>query len=158
MADDKNRFRVERSIVINAPANRIAPLILDFHNWLKWSPFDRIDPEQQRTYSGAASGVGAVYAWSGKKAGAGRMEVIAVQPDLISIQLDFSKPMTSHNQADFLFEPAGAGQKVTWAMHGPKTLMSRVMGVFMSMDSLVGKDFEKGLADLKAAAEGTPTA
>ena len=154
MAQDKSRFRVERSIVVDAPAAAIAPLIADFHNWLKWPPFDKIEPNIARTYSGAASGVGAVYGWSGKKAGAGRMEIIAAGPDCISIQLDFTKPMTAHNQADFLLEPAGSGTKVTWAMHGPQTLMSRVMGVFMSMDSIVGKDFEKGLADLKALAEG----
>jgi carbon monoxide dehydrogenase subunit G len=154
MAGSNDTFRVERSIHVDAPPAAIAPLIEDFHRWGLRSPYDKLDPDQSRTYSGAEKGVGAVYEWSGKKAGVGRMEILAVAPERITIQLDFSKPMKAHNTAEFLMAPGGSGTKLTWAMHGPNTFMSKVMGIFMSMDSLVGKDFEQGLADLKAAAEG----
>ena len=149
-------FRVERSIRVDAAPAAIAPLIEDFHRWTAWSPYEKLDPNQQRSYGGAERGVGAVYEWAGKKSGDGRMEIRAVEPGRITIKLDFSKPMKASNTALFLFEPDGAGTRVTWAMEGPKTLMSKVMGLFLSMDSLVGKDFEKGLADLKTAAERAP--
>ena len=153
MTSSQDTFRVERSIQVDAPPAEIAPLILDFRRWMDWSPWDKNYPETQRVYAGAAPGVGAVYEWSGKKAGAGRMEIKRVEPDRITIQLDFTRPMKASNTAEFTLAPDGAGTRVTWAMFGPKTLMSKVMSVFFSMDSVVGKDFEQGLADMKAAAE-----
>ncbi|HZZ88731.1 MAG TPA: SRPBCC family protein [Caulobacteraceae bacterium] len=149
-------FRVERSIHVDAAPSEIAPLILDFHRWMDWSPWDKTYPETQRAYSGAASGVGAVYDWSGKKAGAGRMEIRGVAPERITIQLDFARPFKASNTAEFSLAPEGGGTRVTWAMFGPKTMISKVMGLFFSMDAMVGKDFEKGLADLKAQAERAP--
>lgn len=156
MTNPAETFRVERSVHVDAAPAAISPLIEDFRRWTAWSPYEKLDPNQQRSYGGAARGVGAVYAWAGKKSGAGRMEIRGVEPNLITIKLDFSKPMKASNTALFLLEPDGAGTRVTWAMEGPKTLMSKVMGLFLSMDSLVGKDFEQGLADLKAAAERAP--
>jgi carbon monoxide dehydrogenase subunit G len=153
MTDSADTFRVERSIHIDAAPAEIAPLIADFRRWMDWSPWDKSYPETQRVYSGAASGVGAVYDWAGKKAGAGRMEIRRVEPDRITIQLDFTRPMKASNTAEFSLVPDGGGTRVTWTMFGPKTLLSRMMSAFFSMDSVVGKDFEKGLADLKAQAE-----
>ncbi|WP_372785510.1 SRPBCC family protein [Phenylobacterium sp.] len=147
-------FRVERSIAIDAPAQAIFPHIDDFHAWGAWSPFEKRDPVLAKTYSGPASGKGAAYAWAGKKAGSGRMEIVSSEaPRKIVIQLDFTKPMTAHNTAEFTLEPQGAGTKVTWAMHGPATFMSKMMGLFFSMDKLVGAEFEEGLASLKRLAE-----
>ena len=156
MTTPADKFRVERSIHVDVAPAEIAPMIEDFHRWSAWSPYEKLDPAMQRSYGGAERGVGAVYEWTGKKAGAGRMEIKAVQPALITIQLDFTKPMKASNTAFFVLEPDGAGTRVTWAMEGPRTLMTKVMGLFMSMDSLVGKDFEKGLADLKDLAERAP--
>jgi Polyketide cyclase / dehydrase and lipid transport len=113
-----------------------------------------MDANLAKTYSGPASGKGAAYAWVGRKAGSGRMEIVRSDaPSKIVIQLDFSKPMTAHNTAEFTLEPQGAGTKVTWAMHGPNTLMSKVMGLFFTMDKLVGPQFDEGLASLKRLAE-----
>ena len=156
MTSSQATFRVERSIRVDAPPTEVAPLILDFRRWMDWSPWDKSYPETQRVYAGAVSGVGAVYEWSGKKAGAGRMEIKRVEPERITIQLDFTKPMKASNTAEFTLVAEGGGTQVTWAMTGPQTLMSKVMGVFFSMDSIVGKDFENGLADMKAAAEQAP--
>ena len=152
-------FRIERSTTIAAAPEAIFPRINDFHAWEAWSPYETMDADLGKTYSGPASGQGAAYAWVGRKAGSGRMEIVRSEapssesPSKIVIQLDFSKPMTVHNTAEFTFEPAGAGTRVTWAMHGPNTLMSKVMGLFFSMDKLVGPQFEEGLANLKRVAE-----
>ncbi|HEX4710202.1 SRPBCC family protein [Phenylobacterium sp.] len=151
---NSDTFRVERSIVIDAPAQAIFPQIDDFRAWADWSPYEKMDANLAKTYSGPASGKGAAYAWVGRKAGSGRMEIVRSDaPSKIVIQLDFSKPMTAHNTAEFTLEPQGGGTKVTWAMHGPNTLMSKVMGLFFTMDKLVGPQFDEGLASLKRLAE-----
>jgi uncharacterized protein YndB with AHSA1/START domain len=151
-------YTVERAATIDAPAERIYEQIADFHRWRAWSPWEDLDPNLQRTYSGAEAGSGAVYAWSGnRKAGQGRMEITdASAPSRIDIDLVFEKPWKAHNTTVFAIRPSGEGSQVTWTMTGPKTLMTRVMGIFTSMDKMVGKDFEKGLARLKAVAERPP--
>lgn len=147
-------FHVERRIVIQAPAAKIVPLIADFHRWADWSPWEKLDPAMKRSFGGPAAGVGATYAWQGNAdVGSGRMEVKSAAPDKVSIQLDFIEPFEGHNTTDFLLAPQGAGTEVRWVMFGPSTFITKLMGVFVSMDSMIGKDFEKGLAQLKAAAE-----
>lgn len=153
MADDT--YTVERSATIDAPPERIYPQVADFHNWPKWSPWEDVDPELNRTYSGAQSGTGAVYGWSGnRKAGRGRMEITdATEPSRVQIDLLFEKPFKARNDTVFTIQPTGSGSRVVWTMTGRKTFMTRVMGVFTSMDKLIGGDFEKGLRRLKAVAE-----
>ena len=148
-------FRVTRTVSIGAPAEKVFPLVDDFHRWSVWSPWEKLDPAMKRTYGGAVSGKGAVYEWDGDgKVGAGRMEITVATPaSSIAIQLDFLRPMVGHNVAEFSFTPKGSATDVTWSMHGPSPFVSKVMGIFFSMDSLIGKDFEAGLANLKAAAE-----
>jgi uncharacterized protein YndB with AHSA1/START domain len=147
-------FRLERSTTIKAPPEKIFPLVNDFHHWMKWSPWERLDPELKRTYGGAESGKGATYGWQGKKAGTGRMDIIEAKPSSkILIKLDFMKPFEAHNTAEFTFTPQGDGTRVDWAMFGPNIFMAKLMSTVINTDKLVGKDFDKGLAALKAAAE-----
>jgi len=149
-------FIVERSVTINTAPEKIAPLINDFHNWNDWSPWVRLDPTMKTSYSGAPSGVGSVYEWEGNsKVGKGRMEIHSIQPAKTSIKLDFLKPFENHNTADFVLEPEGVNAtRVTWVMYGPLTFIpGKVMSVFTTMDNMVGDDFQRGLANLKAAAE-----
>ena len=147
-------FRMERSTIIKAPPEKISAYLSDFKQWEVWSPWDEKDPAMKRSFSGAASGKGAVYGWEGNnKVGTGSMEVLDVQPQKVTVKLDFLKPFEAHNTADFILEPQGDSTKVTWAMFGPANLMTKVVHVFMSMDNMVGPDFEAGLAKLKAAAE-----
>ena len=149
-----SRFTVSRSTEVAAPSHRIMPLVEDFRAWRQWSPWEELDPELRRTYEGATSGVGATYAWEGnRKAGAGSMEIVAATPESLRIVLRFLKPWRATNDVVFTFAPQGEGTRVTWTMAGPRTLGLKIMGVFTSMDKLVGKDFEKGLARLKAVAE-----
>jgi hypothetical protein len=149
-----DKFRVYRTASINAPAGKIYPLIADFHAWTAWSPYEKLDPNMRKTYEGPVSGKGAIYKWEGDKAGAGRMEITdTAEPNRVTIQLDFSKPFIAHNIAEFTLEPAGEATTVTWAMSGRHQFMMKVMGLFFSMDKLVGKDFESGLANLTTATE-----
>lgn len=148
-------YSVLRSASIDAPPERVYAEIADFHNWPRWSPWEDLDPEMERTYSGVPSGTGAVYAWSGnRRAGRGRMEILeATPPSTVRVDLLFEKPWKARSDTAFAIRPEGTGSRVTWTMTGRKTLMTRAMGVFKSMDSFVGPDFEKGLARLKAVAE-----
>jgi len=147
-------FRVERSASVQAPPEAVYALIDDFHRWEAWSPYERLDPAMEKTFSGAASGRGAVYAWEGRKSGAGRMEITeASSASRVLIRLDFTRPFRASNTAEFTLEPRGDTTRVTWAMYGPSPYVSKVMGVFFDMDRMIGRDFEAGLADLKAAAE-----
>jgi uncharacterized protein YndB with AHSA1/START domain len=149
-------YTVERSATIAAEPEQIYPQLANFREWMKWSPWEDLDPNQQRTFSGVESGPGAKYAWSGnRKAGRGQMEITsAQQPTELRIALDFEKPFKSSNTIEFFLVPEGSDRtRVRWVMTGPKTLMTKVMGLFSSMDKMVGPDFEKGLARLKDAVE-----
>lgn len=148
-------YTVERSATMSAPPERVYDLIADFHNWTRWSPWEDIDPDLTRVYSGAEAGVGAVYNWSGnRRAGQGRMTITdATAPSRVQIDLVFEKPWKARNDTVLAIRPEGAGSRVTWTMTGQKTLMTRVMGIVKSMDNFLGPDFEKGLARLRTAAE-----
>jgi hypothetical protein len=153
-ATKPDTFRVERHAAMKAPAAKIQPLITDFHKWSEWSPWEKLDPNLKRTYSGAASGKGAVYAWEGnEKAGTGRMEILDVTPEKISIKLTFLKPMEGDSLTEISTVPQGDSTNVNWAMSGPQPYVSKVMCTLFSMDGMIGPDFERGLANLKALAE-----
>jgi uncharacterized protein YndB with AHSA1/START domain len=152
-------YTVERSATVHAEPERVYEQIVDFHRWPAWSPWEDVDPDLHRTYSGPAEGVGSVYEWTGnRKAGAGRMEMTdAERPDRVVIDLRFLKPFKSTSTITFTLVPDAGGTRVTWTMTGTRTMALKLMGVFTSMDKLVGGDFEKGLARLRAVAE-TPAA
>lgn len=149
-------FRLERQLAIAAPAETIAPHITDFHKWRAWSPWETIDPTMQRSYSGAAEGEGAQYAWTGTgKAGEGRMDIQAVAPGrAVVIGIEFIKPFPAKNTVEFTFVPGEDGKTtVIWSMYGPTPFVGKIMHTVFNMDKLVGGDFEKGLANLKTVAE-----
>jgi uncharacterized protein YndB with AHSA1/START domain len=149
-------FTVERSGHVAAPPPAVFEIVADFHLWPRWSPWEELDPDMERTHSGAPTGTGAAYAWAGnRRAGAGRMEITSTQPPgagegSIDIALVFSRPFKSANTTRFTFTPEGDGTHVHWSMTGKRPLMMRLLP-FLDMDKLVGKDFEKGLAKLDAA-------
>lgn len=148
-------FRIQRTVTIQAPPEKIFPLINDFHNWPSWSPFEKLDPNMKRTLSGTPSGQGTVYEWDGNnQAGKGRMEIMqSVPSSKVAIKLDFMKPMEGHDIAEFTLQPKGNSTDVTWGLSGPLTYPGKVMTVFVSMDKMIGKDFETGLANMKMVAE-----
>ena len=148
-ATKPDSFRVQRVVL-----EKVFPLINDIKAWTAWSPYEKKDPAMKRTYGAVSAGKGATYAWEGNKdVGQGSMEIVESSPRKVLIKLDFLKPFEAHNMGEFLLEPKGDGTSVTWAIYGPSPYMSKVIGTFMDFDDMIGRDFEKGLADLKAAAE-----
>jgi Polyketide cyclase / dehydrase and lipid transport len=149
-----NDFRVERKITIAAPPEKIQALLVDFNRWKDWSPWEKLDPEMKKTISGAPSGVGAIYEWSGNKdVGSGRMEVLETNPELVRMKVNFSAPMSAENTNDFLLKANGTSTDVTWAMYGTNSYKAKVVGLFINMDKMIGGDFDTGLANLKTLAE-----
>jgi hypothetical protein len=151
-------FHVERSVTIQAPAENAFALVNDFHGWTAWSPWEKRDPKMERSYAGASSGAGAVYAWRGNsEVGEGRMTISkSERPSLLSIRLEFLKPFAATNTATFTFTTVGEGTRVTWAMDGENTIPGKIAHLVMDMDKMVGADFERGLSALKSAAESAP--
>ncbi|MEZ5212169.1 SRPBCC family protein [Gordonia sp. (in: high G+C Gram-positive bacteria)] len=146
-------FSQTRSIVVDADPSAIHPLIDDFHRWVEWSPWEGLDPELKRSYSGPDAGVGARYEWSGnRKAGSGSMEITASTPDRIDLDLEFVAPFKASNKTTFALESAGSGTRVSWTMRGERNLLFAVMGPLF-FDRAIAKDFDRGLAALKDLAE-----
>ena len=154
-ATKPDTFAVQRLISIKAPPEKIFPLINDFKRWDAWSPWEKKDPAMKRSYGPTTSGKGAHYAWEGNNdVGQGSMDITeSVPPSKVALKLDFVKPFEGHNVVEFTLVPRGGSTDVTWSMSGPAPFMSKVMQVFVNMDRMIGKDFEAGLASLKAAAE-----
>jgi len=153
-ATKPNEFAITRVATINAPPEKILPMIADFRNWKHWSYWETLDPNMVRTFEGPSHGKGAVYGWKGNsKVGQGRMEILDVAPTDVRIKLDFKDPVESNNITEFTLTPEGNATKVTWNMKGPMPFISKIMAVFVDMDKMVGPDFEKGLARMKNVVE-----
>jgi uncharacterized protein YndB with AHSA1/START domain len=157
MSDKPENFKLERSTTISAPPQRVFELIDDFHNWTEWSPWEGLDPELAREYSGPDAGVGAKYHWLGnRKVGEGRMEnVESVPNERIGVKLSFIKPFKAENMTLFEIVPSGDSVSVKWTMTGHRPLFMRMLGKVFKIDEQIGRDFEKGLAQMKAAAEAS---
>lgn len=154
-ATKPDTFRVQRSIGIKAPPERIFQHINDLTKWSAWSPWEKMDPAMKKTASGAPLGKGAVYEWEGNnQVGKGRMEILeSMSPSKILIKLDFLKPFAAHNQAEFTLTAQDSSTTVAWAMYGPQPYIAKVMGIFFNCEKMVGPQFESGLANLRTLAE-----
>lgn len=149
-------FRYARSLTIKAAPEAIYSQIADFRRWPTWSPFERTDEAVARRFTGTDTGVGASYAWEGRKAGAGSMLIKTADPQHgVLIDLHFIKPFEGDNVAEFTFTPASEGTTVTWTMTGDANFIMRCVGVVMNLDSVLGSQFETGLANLKRISEHT---
>jgi hypothetical protein len=148
-------FRVSRSATIAAPAPVVFAQVNDFHKWTAWSPWATLDPAMKQTYEGASAGAGAVYTWAGnREVGEGRMTIVESRPsDLVRVQLDFVKPFAGTGVAEFTFRPEGDRTAVTWTMTGEKNFVAKGIHLVMNMDRMIGRDFDEGLARMKAVAE-----
>ena len=147
-------FRIARSATVKAPPEKVYALINDLPAFNSWNPFLRMEPDAKITYSGPQQGRGAAYTWEGKKMGAGRMEIVeTTPPSKVAMRLEFLRPFAATNAAEFTIDGRGGDTIVTWAMSGRNTFVPKLMGLFFSMDKMIGKSFEDGLAGLKAKAE-----
>jgi uncharacterized protein YndB with AHSA1/START domain len=154
-ATQPDSFQVQRTATIQAPPEKIFPLINDFNRWNAWSPWEKKDPGMKRSFGSVTAGKGAVYAWDGNKdVGQGSMEITeSAAPSRLAIRLSFVKPFEAHNNVEFSLAPRGTATQVTWTMHGPVPYVSKIIHMFVDIDRMVGGDFEAGLASLKAIAE-----
>jgi hypothetical protein len=148
---------ITRSMTMPLPAAPIYAQVNDFHKWEAWSPWAKLDPAAKNSFEGAPSGEGAIFTWSGnKEIGEGRMTIIESKPtEMVRIKLEFMRPFPAINDTSFTFKPDGNQTKVTWTMTGKRPFMVKMVCMFMNMDKMVGGDFEKGLAQMKAAAESS---
>jgi uncharacterized protein YndB with AHSA1/START domain len=148
-------FRIVRTATISAPAPVVFSQVNDFHKWEAWSPWAKMDPAAKNTFAGAPSGTGAIFEWAGNsKVGEGRMTLTESRPpDLIRIKLEFLRPFAGTSTAAFTFRPEGNQTVVTWTMEGKNNFLARAFCLFVSQDRMIGGEFEKGLAQMKAVAE-----
>lgn len=148
-------FSVQRSVTVQAPADLPFALVNDFHRWAAWSPWEKLDPGMTRTFTGNDAGLDAMYEWTGnKEVGAGRMTILESKPaEQIRIRLEFLRPFEAVNTTTFTFTPSGQDVTVTWRMEGRNAFLGKAFSLFVDMDQAIGKDFEAGLANLKAVAE-----
>jgi hypothetical protein len=155
-ATKPNTFRVRRATRIEAPPEQIFAFVNDLRSFVAWSPYEKKDPAMKRSFSGAVTGKGAIYAFDGNnQIGAGRLEITdSARPSKVTMNLDFFRPFKAHNIVAFTLEPQGDATEVTWDLHGPVPFMAKIMHVICNMDRMIGRDFETGLANLKALAEG----
>lgn len=148
-------FRIERSVTVKAPPEKVFALINDFQKWALWSPWEKKDPGMKRSLSGATQGAGAIYSWEGNKdVGTGRMEILESKASSnVRIRLNFMKPFEAQNTAEFSLNPNAEQTEVVWAMYGPQPFIAKLMSLVFNMEKMVGPDFEQGLAAMKVAAE-----
>lgn len=150
-----SKFRVARSRFIEAPAPVVFGKVNNLHEFQTWSPFAQIDPHAKTQYVGPAAGAGASFVWAGNaRAGEGSMTITKSQRDeLVRLKLEFRKPFTATNTAEFIFEPQGDQTTVTWSLSGKNNFFSKVLRLFLNCDQMIGKEFEKGLTTLKTLCE-----
>jgi uncharacterized protein YndB with AHSA1/START domain len=155
IATRPSTYRVERTTRIAAPPDVVFALVNDFHAWNRWSPWEHLDPSMKKTIGGPPSGVGATYAWNGNdKVGEGKMQITeSVPAQKVGIRLEFIKPMASVAQNEFSFRPEGGGTQVSWVMNGKNDFMGKAFSLVADLDTMVGNDFEKGLASMSREAE-----
>ncbi|MGR9085992.1 MAG: SRPBCC family protein [Gammaproteobacteria bacterium] len=150
-----DEFVVRRSTTIDATPEAIFPHINDLHQWEDWSPYLKKDPAMKGTYSGPVSGIGSVYEFEGnREVGKGRVRITGSRPhSTVAMQLDMIEPFAARNAVEFTLKPDGNATQVTWSMTGKNNFLSKIVGVFLDMDKMIGRDFDAGLADLKTILE-----
>jgi hypothetical protein len=151
-------FRVTRAANFSAPAPAVFAQVNELRKWEAWSPWAKKDPQMKQVYEGAPAGVGAVASWQGNKdVGEGRMTIVESRPaELIRIKLEFFKPFSATNTAEFAFKPEGDRTVLTWTMSGRNNFLAKALHLVFDMDKMVGGDFEHGLAGIKAIVETRP--
>lgn len=154
LATQPDTFRVQRAMTINAPADKLVGILTDLRRGAEWSPYEKKDPAMKKTFSGPANGPGAKLAWDGNSdVGAGSLTVADVTPSKVTLNLAMTRPMNANNVVEYTFAPQGNATTMTWAMHGPMPLISKVICMFLNFDRMIGADMERGLKDLKTLAE-----
>ena len=160
VASRPNQFRITRSASISAPPDVVFAQVNDLRSFQNWSPWAKRDPNARMTFEGPRAGTGAVFKWAGsKEVGEGVMTVVESVPrELVRFRLEFLRPFSATNTAEFTFEGQNDQTRVTWSMFGQSRFMCKAIGLFVNMDEMCGRDFEKGLANLREIAEAQAAA
>jgi hypothetical protein len=155
IASRPSEFRIERTADVGVPPDVVFSIINDFHQWHRWSPWEKLDPAMKKTYDGPAAGPGSIHIWSGnKKVGEGRNTILDSKAgEYVRMKLEMFRPFACTNQVTFKLVPAGENTRVSWIMEGKNAFIPKAFCMVMNMDRMVGKDFEAGLANLNAAAQ-----
>lgn len=150
-----DEFVITRSATLKAPPEQVFEQINNFRKWQAWSPWAKLDPQAKNSFEGPTAGEGAVFRWSGNdRVGEGTITITESRPhDLVRMKLEFVRPMEDQADTDFVLKPVDKQTQLTWTMAGKNNFMSKAMCLFIDMDAMVGGDFEKGLANLKAVVE-----
>ena len=155
VATRPDEFSVSRSATFAAPASAVFAQVNELRKWKAWSPWAKKDPNAKETYGGPTAGTGASMAWAGnKEVGEGRMTIVESRAnELVRFKLEFFKPFAATNSAEFSFREAGGRTEVTWTMRGTNNFVGKAMCLVFDMDTMVGGDFERGLAGIRALVE-----
>lgn len=155
VAMQPSKVRVVRTAQISAPPADVFQNVNDLRKWDQWSPWAKLDPNSKVSFEGPQAGEGAVFKWSGNdKVGAGQMRIVESRPaERINIKVDFTKPFEGSTASEFAFKGDGGGTAVTWTSTSHNNFIGKAMCLFVNIDKMLGGDMEKGLAQLKAAAE-----
>jgi hypothetical protein len=146
-------YHVERSTTTHASPQVVYTIVNDMNRFHEWSPWQKLDPNMHTSMAGSGIGVGSTYAWTGE----GRMSITEVVPgEQVRMKLEFLKPFASVCDVHFKIAPEGDGSRVTWAMDGTNNFVAKVMSMFVSMDAMIGKQFDSGLANLARVSEAAP--
>ncbi len=148
-------FRVVRSTTIDAPPSAVFPQVNNFHNWQAWSPWAKLDPNAKNSFEGPDEGQGAIFHWDGNdQVGAGTMTITESRPnEFVRIKLDFTRPMEDTSTVEFTFKPDGEKTVVSWDMSGEQNFVHKAFCLVMNMQKIIGEEFDKGLASMKAVVE-----
>lgn len=149
-----DRFHVARTKRIAAAPEHLFPMINDLRQMNTWNPFALREIGGRGDYSGPTTGKGAKFTFDGRKSGTGQIEILdTVAPSKVVMRLAMMKPIKADNTVEFMLKLEGSATDVTWAMSGRQPLIGKAMTLFVDCDKMVGREFEQGLANLKAIAE-----
>ncbi len=149
-------YSVERSITIDSPKELVFNHIKYWRNWRNWSPWTANDPKMQVTIEGKDGEEGSIYKWIGdpKITGKGEMTNTGVKDyEELSYHLHFMEPWESESDGYVRVADADGGTKVSWGFYGETPIPWNIVMLFVSMDKMVGKDFEQGLVLMKELCE-----
>jgi hypothetical protein len=149
-----NEFKMTRSGVIEAPADKIYPFLTQFKLGEQWSPFDTPEMKLKKTFAGEDGTVGAKMTFEGDKEGAGELTILRLVPNQAAdIRLHMTKPFDAENLIEYSLQPEGTGTKFTWTMSGKMNFLAKAFSLFMDCEKMLGPEFEKGIASLKRVVE-----
>lgn len=145
-------FYAARSMKIAAPVGHLHALINDLRQMNRWNPYALRQKDGGVRYSGPEAGPGATFHFDGR-GGTGYVSVTDSSPSLVGMRLVMTKPIAGDNRVEFQLKPAGAETEVTWAMRGAQTMPGKILSLFVNCERMMARDFDEGLANLKAIAE-----